>query len=179
MGKAPQLVTATGRVIAESSAIASYLIDTYDKQGKFKGDGLDGPNDWIRDESLTSFASSSLGNIMTIQLVLVMAEKHTPFYVRPLIRLMTGAVKSAFTMPEMKKQLEHLNEELGEQDYFMGKELGRADFMMSWPLDVITQYEWIDLGQYPKVKAWQDRCKARPAWKEGLNKGNGYDLTSF
>src|SRR3954470_13950148 len=56
MGKAPQLVTADGRVIAESAAIAAYLIATYDTAKKFQGDG--GRNDWVRDESLTSFAGA-------------------------------------------------------------------------------------------------------------------------
>jgi glutathione S-transferase len=75
--------------------------------------------------------------------------------------------------------LGYLDEELGEQEYFMGKEPGRADFMISWPLDMISQNGWIDVTRFPKVKAWHERCHARPAWKRGLEKGNGYVLTCF
>src|ERR1700744_4969928 len=55
LGKAPQLETGNGRVIVESVVIAKYLIETYDKTGKFKGDG--DKNDWLRDEQLCNLAA--------------------------------------------------------------------------------------------------------------------------
>lgn len=33
-------------------------------------------------------------------------------------------------------------------------------------------------NDFPNVKAYRQRCMARPAWKEALNKGNGYDWKS-
>ena len=56
---------------------------------------------------------------------------------------------------------------------------GRADFMLEFPMAFLTQRKWMSLDPYPKVKAWSERCYARPAWKSGLEKGNGYDLSSF
>ena len=67
MGKAPQLVTADGRMIVESSAIASYLIDTYDTAGKFKGDSK--KNDKYRDEELSSLSGSSIGPNVLIWII--------------------------------------------------------------------------------------------------------------
>ena len=57
-----------GRTIAESSAIQAYLITTYDTDKKLQGSGSgsgagsgSAANDWIRDESLSSFAGASVG----------------------------------------------------------------------------------------------------------------------
>jgi glutathione S-transferase len=174
LGKSPQLVTADGRIIAESAAIAAYLITTYDTAKRFQGDG--GRNDWIRDESLTSFAGASMGPIEAMKLFLDIATLQTPLLLRPLVRWMTGMIDHAFTGPELKQMLKYLEGELGGQEYFMGKEPGRADFMLSFPMDMAVAFAWFDLGEYEGLKGWRERCQAREAWKRGLEKGNGYDM---
>jgi glutathione S-transferase len=174
MGKSPQLVTADGRIIAESAAIAAYLITTYDTAKKFQGDG--GRNDWVRDESLTSFAGASMGPIEMMKLFLDIATLQTPLLLRPLVRWVMGAIDRAFTGPELKQMLKYLEGELGGQEYFMGKEPGRADFMLSFPMDITVAFGWVDLGEYERLKGWRERCRAREAWKRGLEKGNGYDM---
>ncbi|KAI9727409.1 MAG: hypothetical protein M1834_008415 [Cirrosporium novae-zelandiae] len=180
LGKSPVLVTSQGRVITESSAIASYLIDTYDTSKRFRGDDNGGKNDWIQDEILTSFAGSSLGPMTTIQIFCDIIVQHTLFFLRPVMRLMVSGLWRAFVGPEMKKMLTFLNDELEGQEYFMGKQPGRADFMLSWPLDMIAQRKWLgDLQDWPRVKEWRERCLAREGWKEGMRRGNSYDLTKL
>lgn len=177
MGKSPILVTADGRVIAESSAIAAYLISTYDTSHKFRGDEK---NDWIKDESLSSFAGSTIGPITTLQITCDALVTVTPFLLRPLVRLLTGGMWNAFLGPEMKKQLKYLEGQLDGQEFFMGENPGRADFMLSWPMDLVAERRWLgDLSDYPRVKGWRERCMERPGWKEGLKKGNGYDLKNL
>jgi len=61
----------------------------------------------------------------------------------------------------------------------MGEKMGRADVILSWPLDMVAQWGWVEFGSYPKVKSWRKSVLARDAWKRGLKKGNGYDLTVF
>lgn len=73
LGKSPQLVAADGRVIAESSAVATYLIETYDTAGKFKGDGA--RNDHIRDEELSSLAGTSIGPMVSLLAVAVASDE--------------------------------------------------------------------------------------------------------
>lgn len=168
-------VTPSGRVIAESSAIASYLLSTYDTAKKFQGDG--GPkNDWIRDESLTSFSGSSLGPITLLKLLLAIAELQTPFLLRPLVRLVTGGMDRLFSGPELKQMLTYLEGEIAGQSYFMGAEPGRADFMLSFPLDMVDAFRWTDWREYEGLRAWRERCQGREAWKRALEKGNGYNL---
>lgn len=64
--------------------------------------------------------------------------------------------------------------------YFMGEQPGRADIMFEFPMAMIKQRGWVDLeSDFPVLNQWLGRCYAREAWKRGLGKGNGYDLSSI
>lgn len=119
-----------------------------------------------------------MGSIGMLKLMLDIAVEQTPYLARPLVRLITGGVDNAFSGPEMRKSCEYLENEL-KDDYFMGKEPGRADFALSWPFDMMEQRNWVDINEFPKLAAWRKRCQERPAWKRGLEKGNGYNLVKF
>ena len=166
------------QLIGEAIA-AMPLLATHQKfEGRinlqFQGDG--GRNDWVRDESLTSFAGASMGPIEIMKMFLDIATLQTPLFLRPLVRWMMGAIDRAFTGPELKEMLKYLEGELGGQEYFMGKEPGRADFMLSFPVDMAVAFGWVDLSEYEGLKGWRERCQAREAWKRGLEKGNGYNI---
>ncbi|KAH8805748.1 glutathione S-transferase [Xylogone sp. PMI_703] len=172
LGKAPVLVTADGTAITESSAIAAYLIKTYDTTGRFTA------KDWIRDETLTSFAGSTLGPIMTTELTFDIAAKRTPWPLVYLARAVQNGLRKNFSTAEWEKDLSYLESELGDAEWFNGGELGRMDIMLSWPLDMAEQRKWVDFAKdYPKLAGWKKRIQEREAWKRGIGKGNGYDLT--
>lgn len=174
LGKAPILTTSEGRAIVETSAIIAYLLKTYDTTGKFAGD------DWIKDETLTSFAGSTLGPVTAIELLFDIIQKQTPFPFTFISRKIRQGIQGFYTGPEFKKALIYLESELGENDWFNGKTLSRADIMLSWPMDMMAQRSWLDFDQeYPKIAAWRKRIQERDAWKRGIEKGNGYDLTTW
>ena len=173
LGKSPVLVTADGRAISESSAIVAYLLRTYDSAGAFAAE------DWIRDEVLTSFAGSSLGAVIAIELLFDIAQRHTPWPFKFIARAVQGGIQQVFTREEFRKDLSWLESELGEKEWFNGVRLGRVDVMLSWPMDIIAQRGWIDLAKdYPRIGAWRKRIEEREACKKGLEKGNGYDLNA-
>ena len=169
-GKSPILVTAEGTALVESSAIALYLLKTYDRSGKF------GTDNWLRDETLVSFAGTSLGSVTMIELLLDIAAKQTPWPLSYIPKAIRSGLQKAFTTAEFKKAFTYLERELGDDEWFNGKELGRSDIIMSWPFDNIAQRGWFDFKEYPKIAAWRQRIQNREAWKKGLEKGNGYDL---
>ena len=87
-------------------------------------------------------------------------------------------MRDNFTTGEFKKSFTYLESELGDKDWFDGKEPGRSDIILSWPFDNIEQRKWFDFKKdYPRIAAWRERIRNREAWKRGLEKGNGYDLT--
>jgi len=77
--------------------------------------------------------------------------------------------------------MEFLEGELGDNEWFNGKEFGRVDIMLNFPIDYIYMRKWVESPEtnYPKLSAWRQRVWERPAWKRGIEKGNGYDLSIF
>jgi len=174
-GKSPVLVTAEGRTIAESSAIATYLLRTYDKSGRFGG----GPNetaDWVRDEELCSFGATSLGCLTIMNYIFWIIGHKTPWILKPFVSPFTIGINNYALGPVICSAVEHLENELGDGPYFMGTNPGRADFVISYPMDQVAAANMADLEKdFPKLAAWRKRCTSRPAWIRALEKGNGYD----
>ncbi|RMZ86492.1 hypothetical protein DV736_g6283, partial [Chaetothyriales sp. CBS 134916] len=158
LGKAPQLTTAEGRVISESSAIAQYLIWRYDTAGKFKSE-----------EGGTTFQPT-----LVLDFIFLHTVKRSPFFVRPIFAAAHHQLQKLFVGPEVAKLCGYLNDQLGDQDYFLGSSPGQADFIVSSPIDFGTREGMVKLENYPKLQAWNDRWKSRPAWIRALEKGKGY-----
>lgn len=169
------LVTSDGRVIIETSAIAAYLLKTYDTTGKFAAE------DYIMDETLTSFAGSTLGAILSIEMLFDMAAKHTPWPLVYIARAVRNGIQNQFTKGEFQKDLGYLETELGDNEWFNGERLGRSDVMLSWPLDLMDMRGFVDFKkEYPKLAAWRERVQSRPAWRRGMEKGkHEYNLSTW
>jgi glutathione S-transferase len=94
-----------------------------------------------------------------------------------------GAAAKHWDGREMRNVLTHVERELKESPeggYFAGKQPGRADIMFEFPLSSIKQRKAVDLkAEFPLLDEWLERVYSRPAWKRGIEKGNGYDLTIF
>ncbi|KAG4026657.1 hypothetical protein MFRU_038g00610 [Monilinia fructicola] len=172
MGKAPVLVTSDNLPIAESSAILGYLIDMYDKEGRFAA------QDKIRDESLTSFAGSTIGTIGMIELIFDVVAKKSPWPLSILLGGVKSSVHKSFTGPEYATQFEYLEKQLTDE-WFNGKNLGRSDVMLSWPMDFLAAKKYVDFEKYPKILQWRKKVQERDAWKSAIEKGNGYDLANI
>lgn len=158
-------------MIVESLVIAKYLIHTYDKTEKFKGNG-----DWIRDEELSNNASASIGILITLELVFSILVRASPFFIRPLLSTIHAKMHKAYTGPDLEVNFTYLEEQLGTRDYFGGASPSQADFIISWPVDQSIERDLLDVKKHHKLGAWHARCKERPAWKRSIEKGNGYSL---
>ncbi|KAE8446553.1 hypothetical protein EG329_011885 [Mollisiaceae sp. DMI_Dod_QoI] len=174
LGRSPVLVTADGRTLTESMTIATYLLETYDPSKKFAS------ADWIRDMTLTSFSGTSLLDLADTELLFDLAAKHTPWPLVYVTRYIKKSFDNFFSAAEFKKDMEFLTKELGDQEWFNGREPGRADFMLSWPMDMIAAREYVDFEKdWKSLHAWRMRILERPAWNSALEKGKDYDLNSW
>ncbi|KAI0885844.1 uncharacterized protein GGS22DRAFT_188132 [Annulohypoxylon maeteangense] len=195
VGKSPTLVTPSGRVLTERSAIALWLINAYDEGAKFRlpspnpaagGNGNGNVNggtedDAVREEQLISFGGATLCPLLTVKLVLALLVKQAPFPIRPLPALVRYAVERVFLDAELAKLFGYLDAQLDvrgkEREWFLGtREPTRTDFSLMWYVDWAVQWKWIDLEKFPRLKAFHARCTARPAWQRALEKGNGYNV---
>lgn len=176
LGKSPQLVTAEGRVIAERTAIAKYLIDTFDTTEKFKPDPNDKVHDAIWEEELLSFGGNSLAVTLMIKMILKFLSAGVPFFIKPATWAVGTMVNKGFLDKELDTQLKYLDAQLVGKEYLMNTAgPTRADFCMLWYAELGLTAQ-VNYSAYPNIKAWQTRCKARDAWKRSLEKGNGYDI---
>ncbi|KAI0103957.1 glutathione S-transferase [Nemania sp. FL0031] len=176
-GRSPQLITASGRVITERSAITAYLIETYDSAGKFKVSGIDEDHDTIREQELVGFAEASFALTVTTAAMFYYMKVLSPFFIRPLIAVVSFMIHQGYLSKELDEQLKYMDGLFKGQDYFMSNENPtRVDVMMLFLVQTADQSKVVDISRYPNVKAWHDRCVARPAWQRALEKGNGYSL---
>ncbi|OBT89508.1 hypothetical protein VE02_01098 [Pseudogymnoascus sp. 03VT05] len=169
---APLLITGPkdgNRAIPESTAIATYLIRTFDTSDRF---GLKN-GDWVRDEVITSMATTNLQRATGFMMMLDFG----------LIRNGEGPFGTLLDGPELRKQLGKLERELvggPKGGFFMGEQPGRADVILEFPMTMVRHREYLDLGEeFPKLDEWLQRCYDRPDYKRALEKGNGYDMGSF
>lgn len=174
MGTAPVLITSPAdgsRYIAESSAIATYLIRTFDKEDKF---GLQN-GDWLRDEILcsvdTTLARATFAMLMIDMGILKNGDG-------------PGGKAGVMDGPELRKVLGVLTRELKTAPpggYFLGAHPGRADILLEYRISISQhRHWWLDLPkEFPEINTWLERCHARPAFKRSMEKGNGYDLSTF
>lgn len=158
----------------ESSVIISYILDTYDSEHKFA------VADQIRSDEISAFAASSLGPVSTIELFVELLNIHTPWPFSYITRAIRSKLQSVFTTGEFQKALKYLEGELGNEEWFNGKHPGKSDIMTTYPVDLIVERKWVNFEkEFPKLAAWRNRVRERPAWKRGIEKGNGYDLTKL
>lgn len=173
-GKAPVFITAEGHTIIESAAIAGYIIRRYDQSGKHASEDI------VREETLSSFSGSSLHVWVSLALTFDLMARNTPWPASYLTKALEGVIKRSFIDAEFKKSLEYLQAELGDHDWFNGDAPGRSDILLSYPMEQIIQRGYVDVDKsYPKLGAWRSRVVNSPAWKKGIEKGNGFDLLNL
>ncbi|KAI1272004.1 glutathione S-transferase [Xylaria sp. FL0933] len=177
LGKSPQLITASGRVIIERSAITAYVIKTYDSVGKFKVSGIDEDHDELREQELVGFAESSFNVVAMTAMMFYYLKAMSPFFIRPLIAAVSAMIHVGYVDKEFDAQFKYMDGILKDQEYFMSNENPtRVDFVMLFFVQTVYYSKIVDIAPYINVKAWHDRCVARPAWKRAIEKGNGYEL---
>lgn len=146
--------------------MATYLIRTFDTEDKF---GLRN-GDWIRDEVLVSINNTNLSRATFTMMMLDMG-------------LLKNGAGNRFDGPALRSALADVEQELKdgpEGGWFMGKEPGRADILMEYPINSTKVRKYLNLkSEFPELDAWLERVHARPAYKRALEKGNGYDMTIF
>lgn len=179
LGKSPTLVTPSGLALAESSSIATFLLNTYDTELKFHEGDIHSDAFYVED-SLVSLTGATLGPLGMIKLLMEMSAKASPFPLNYLMSFVTSPLNTYFTVPESKKVLSYLENTLGEKDYFGGTGPKKADFMLSFPCDLMVHRGWFSLDdEFPRLAKWRQRILERDAWKRALSKGNGYNLNNF
>ena len=167
LGKAPVLQD-DDLILAESGAIVEYLLDTYDPQNQFRPAA--GTPARRRYQYWLHAAEGSLMPLIVLELFLSRMETKPPFFMRPIVRAVTGQVRKLYHTPTKTNMLAYINAELDGRTWFAGDEFTGADAMMAFPLEAARARSGLD-ERYPNALAYLERLHNRPAYQRAQEKG--------
>jgi glutathione S-transferase len=172
LGKSP-VITDGDLVIAESGAIAEYLIDRHGS-GRLKP-APDTP-ERLRYIYWLHYAEGSAMPPLLMKLMFTrLAKAPMPALVRPIVRRVAQRALDGFIEPQIALHLDYMEGELEKFAWFVGAEFSGADIQMSFPLEAAASRGGLDASR-PRVWDFLQRIHARPAYKAALEKGGAYEL---
>ncbi len=172
LGKSPVIVDGT-TTVAETGAIVDYILDTH---GNGRMRPAAGTPDFLRHRYWLHFAEGSAMPPLLMKLVFDEVQKaKMPFFVKPIAKAISQKVLGMLVWPNLKRQFDFIEAELGRSTWLAGEDLSGADIMMSFPLEAARARAGLD-GRHPRMLAFIDRVHARPAYQRALAKGGPYDF---
>lgn len=122
------------RTIGESGHIVNYLIENYDKEGKFKP-VTDDEKELV--DFYLHFAEGSVQPHMVSMLVGDIATKQVPWPISFLVGQLFSRINSAFYGKRLLTNFRYLDSQLEKKGggYFVGDHLTGADFIMEFPIN--------------------------------------------
>lgn len=148
LGKSPVIEDGDLK-LAESGAITSYLIDTYDDQGR-----LAPPVSDRRARAIyTQWLHYSEGSAFLPLLLKLLLSREQP----PLPPLVSG-----FANSETDLHLGYIEGFLGDKPYLLGEDLQGPDFGMGYILQLAQRVG--ELSDHPALEAYLTRMTSRPSF---------------
>lgn len=167
LGKSP-VISDGDQVIAESGAIIEHLIDAH-------GGGrlAPKPEDQGRYRYWLHYAEGSLMPFLTMRLVFSKIPPGVPFIIRPIASMIEGALNKKYLGPQLKRHFDFIERSL-DGDWFAGPEITGADIQMTYPLNAAAGRGVT--GDRPRIAAFLDRVKKRPAYQRAIERGGPVEL---
>jgi glutathione S-transferase len=156
LGKSP-VVETDGIVLAESGAIALYLVETHNPHGRFlppragaaRGQWLQ----WLHYPEGSAFPP------FLLKLLLSRTEDPKPMLI------------SMFAEAEVTLHLDYIADAIGKKPYLFGDEMSLPDFGVVYICSMADRLGL--LGGHKSLKAYADRAMGRPAFKTAMDKTGG------
>lgn len=170
LGKSPVIVDGA-TTVAETGAIVEYILDVYG-QGRMRPAA--GTPEFLRYRYWLHFAEGSAMPPLLFKLVFDEVQKAPmPFFIKPIAKAISQQVMGVMVWPNLKRQFDFIEAELGRSTWLAGDALTGADIMMSFPLEAARQRGGLDAA-HPRMLDFLQRVHARPAYQRALDKGGPY-----
>jgi glutathione S-transferase len=168
-------------VLAESGLIFEYLISHYGswlapkqwvegKEGHIGGE----TEEWTRYRYYMHFAEGSLMPYLVIAFLFNTIKTVVPFFIKPVARLIIGAVESNYLGPSLMTTYEFLESQIESSpnngQYLCGSQLTGVDILMSFPLLEARGQAGLNKASYPKLWAYLDRLEGHAGYKTAAQK---------
>jgi len=172
LGKSP-VITDAEVTVAESGAIVEYLVERYG-QGRLAPAA--GTPERLRYTYWLHFAEGSAMSPLLMKLVFdKVASSPMPFFAKPIAKAISAKVLSSFVTPNIERQLDFMEAELGRNEWFAGNAFSAADIQMSFPIEAAAQRAGLNSSR-PKLMAYLKRIHARATYRKALERGGPYSF---
>ena len=170
LGKSP-VITDGDTTVAETGAIVEYLLAQHGGGHLLPAPGTP---EALRYRYWLHFAEGSAMPPLLLTLIFDrIANAPMPFFIKPIARGISSKVMNLMVRPNLKRQLDFMESELGRSHWFAGDDLTGADIMMSFPLEAAAQRAGLDASR-PRLMDFLKRVHARPAYQRALKRGGPY-----
>ena len=174
LGKSP-VITEGDVTVAETGAIVEYLLEQH---GGGRLAPAAGTPERRRMRYWLHFAEGSAMPPLLLKLIFDRIESGPmPFFARPIARGIARKVKTQMIEPNLKRQLDFMEAELGRREWFAGAEFSAADIQMSFPVEAAKQRAGLDASR-PHLMAFLKKIHARPAYQRALERGGPYSFAN-
>ncbi len=174
LGKSP-VISDGDLVLAESGAIIEYLIGRY---GNGRLIPASGTPERLRYTYWLHYGEGSAMPPLVMRLIFSRLSKPpVPALVRPIAKMLADSVIRSFLSPQIARHLDYMESELRKSTWFAGEELTGADIQRSFPIEAAAARAGLGSTR-PKLTAFLDRVRARPAYRRALERGGKFELLS-
>ena len=175
LGKSPVITddSASGGVaLAESGAIVEHLADRY---GAGKLAPAFGSPERLRYLYWLHFAEGTAQPPLLLKLLFDRIKYKAPLLVRPIARAIADKALTTFVLPNLGRNLDFMESELGKSEWFAGAQFSAADIQMSFPLEAARARGGLD-EKRPRLMGFLQKIHSRPAYRRAVERGGEYAL---
>ena len=171
LGKSP-VITDGDLTLAESGAIVEHLADRY---GAGKLAPAFGSPERVRYLYWLHFAEGTAQPPSLLKLLFDRIKSKSPLLVRPIARAIADKALTTFVLPNLGRNLDFMESELGKTEWFAGAQFSAADIQMSFPLEASRARGGLD-EKRPRLMNFLQTIHARPAYRRAVERGGEYAL---
>lgn len=174
LGKSP-VISEDGVTVAETGAIVEYVLERHGK-GRLMPEA--GTPERRRFTYWLHFAEGSAMPPLLLKLIFDrVATAPMPFFAKPIARGIAAKVKGTMIEPNLRRQLDFMEGELGKSEWFAGDAFSAADIQMSFPVEAAAMRAGLDASR-PKLWGFLKKIHARPAYRKALERGGPYSFAN-
>jgi glutathione S-transferase len=171
LGKSP-VITDGDLTLAESGAIVEYLADRY---GAGKLAPAFGSAERVRYLYWLHFAEGTAQPPSLLKLLFERIKSKSPLLVRPIARAIADRALASYVLPNIQRNLDFMESELGKHEWFAGAQFSAADIQMSFPVEAYRARGGLD-EKRPRLMRFLEKIHSRPAYRSAVERGGEYAL---
>ena len=90
-------------------------------------------------------------------------------------RAIADKALGTFVLPNIARNLDFMESELGKNDWFAGAQFSAADIQMSFPVEAYRARGGLD-EKRPRLMRFLEKIHSRPAYRRAVERGGEYAL---